>query len=410
MNPALLIKLRPTTPWRIAPPSGSRTHVDAILHSDTLYSAITLSMRHLGLLEEWLQATATAQQPAVRFSSCYPFHGGTLFIAPPRNLWPPPSSSRVRWKAARFVPLRLVESLVNDPQARAREEDWVVDGESECLLPAGRSGRAQGPFQMALRRTVAVDRLTGVCADPDFTASLEFAAGSGLWCVAVFSSEESRQKWSGPLQSALRLLADSGFGGERSRGWGRAEAPEFIEGAFPDLVLTPAVAVAAAANGIPTPAIAVPQEPESASPDAEQALPAEESVAVQDPETDPETPSSEEVPAEAQVEPQVAPSPTPSLPAESAYWLLSLFRAGEDDAVDWSRGAYALVERSGRIDSPFSQGELKRSLSMVSEGSVVFASVPPNGSAPDVSPEGFAHPVYRAGFALAIPIHWRVVA
>ena len=29
---------------------------------------------------------------------------------------------------------------------------------------------------------------------------------------------------------------------------------------------------------------------------------------------------------------------------------------------------------------------------------------PFHGAAPDVAPEGFAHPVFRAGFALAIPL------
>jgi hypothetical protein len=35
---------------------------------------------------------------------------------------------------------------------------------------------------------------------------------------------------------------------------------------------------------------------------------------------------------------------------------------------------------------------------------VLVASAVPRGSAADVAPEGFPHPVYRAGFALAIPI------
>ena len=49
-------------------------------------------------------------------------------------------------------------------------------------------------------------------------------------------------------------------------------------------------------------------------------------------------------------------------------------------------------------------GELKKQLPMVTEGSVVYAASPPSGSAPDVAPEGFAHPVFRAGFALSIPL------
>ena len=40
------------------------------------------------------------------------------------------------------------------------------------------------------------------------------------------------------------------------------------------------------------------------------------------------------------------------------------------------------------------------------EGSVLLAANSVTGSATDVAPDGFAHPVYRAGFALAIPIPW----
>jgi hypothetical protein len=33
-----------------------------------------------------------------------------------------------------------------------------------------------------------------------------------------------------------------------------------------------------------------------------------------------------------------------------------------------------------------------------------------HGAAPDVAPDGFAHPVFRAGFALSIPLPGRVTA
>jgi hypothetical protein len=41
---------------------------------------------------------------------------------------------------------------------------------------------------------------------------------------------------------------------------------------------------------------------------------------------------------------------------------------------------------------------------MVAEGSVLCAAAPPRGSAADVAPDDFAHPVFRAGFALSIPL------
>ncbi len=140
---ALLIKLRPTGPWRIGPDSGDRDRVDRIYHSDSLFSAVSGAMARLGELDAWLDATARATtEPAVSFSSCFPFYGETLYVVPPRNVWPPPASPKVRFKGARFVPLKVVETLIS---GRAiAEENWAIDGSSECLI----SGGAQGPFRV----------------------------------------------------------------------------------------------------------------------------------------------------------------------------------------------------------------------------------------------------------------------
>jgi CRISPR/Cas system CSM-associated protein Csm4 (group 5 of RAMP superfamily) len=69
--------------------------------------------------------------------------------------------------------------------------------------------------------------------------------------------------------------------------------------------------------------------------------------------------------------------------------------------VDWGRGSYTLVTRGGRVEG---SGELKKQLPMVAEGSVLVAASELRGSAPDVAPDGHAHPVFRAGFAVAIPL------
>jgi len=81
--------------------------------------------------------------------------------------------------------------------------------------------------------------------------------------------------------------------------------------------------------------------------------------------------------------------------------LLSLFTPGPQDSVDWRRGNYTVVARGGRIAGA---GERKKELQMVTEGSVVIAGENIRGSAPDVAPDGFEHPVFRAGFALSIPL------
>jgi CRISPR type III-A-associated RAMP protein Csm4 len=190
-------------------------------------------MAHLGDLQEWLAATAESTEPAVRFSSCFPFHGDTRYVVPPRSLWPPPATSKIRWKAARFIPLSVVKSILQGQHVS--EDAWTIDVQSECLIPSSNSA-SQGPFRIAVRSSAAVDR-DGSAVLPHSSACLEFTPNSGLWMVAAFSNSEARDRWTGPVTAALRLLADSGFAGERSRGWGRSEMPEIASGDLPGLLL-----------------------------------------------------------------------------------------------------------------------------------------------------------------------------
>jgi CRISPR/Cas system CSM-associated protein Csm4 (group 5 of RAMP superfamily) len=619
-------------------------------------------MSRMGSLSAWLDATARSQTPAVCFSSCFPFLDDIGFVVPPRTIWPPTSpqamSARVRWKSARFVPLSVVESILSGK--KLNENQWSVDGASGCLVPAGKAG----PFRTSVRWNAAVDRLSG-SSERHATACIEFREGCGLWTVAGFHDEAARNEWQERVKAAFRLLADTGFGGERSRGWGRSETPEFVEGTLPGLIIeyrrkearpageeaaseaepaaspspegeTVAPEAAAAAIGAATatgsdefapetepvaeaapeaeaapigaatvrerlpegepatepaseverpapetepaaepvpagapvgdPAVGSGEEmrpqagvdrlkpapplqthessvvaqavspaeltaPESepvvdaapdaaaldtepvaeATPEAEAAAPEAAPIAAPAPDaTAPETvpvveatpdaatpdtvpvtelapeaetaagplpdgrgsdgvapqtePAAEAVPeaaapetepvaetapeavapetvpvmelapeavppeTEAAPEPEAAPTAAavrapdrtegmrvtpereaaPALPASSvrlqAHWLLSLFTPAADDAVDWGRGSYAVVARGGRIDSPSGSGELKKQIQMVAEGSVLFSDGVPLGAAPDVAPDGFAHPVFRAGFALAIPL------
>ena len=72
-----------------------------------------------------------------------------------------------------------------------------------------------------------MDRVQQGHIEPHATACLEFARDAGLWSVVEFADEDAAARWEAPVRSAMLLLADSGFGGERSRGWGRSETPEW---------------------------------------------------------------------------------------------------------------------------------------------------------------------------------------
>jgi CRISPR/Cas system CSM-associated protein Csm4 (group 5 of RAMP superfamily) len=396
-----------------------------------MYSAVTAAMARLGRLEEWLEATAAnAGGSDVRFSSCYPFQRKTMFVAPPRSVWPPPASAKIRYKGARFVPLQLVASLLADQPVD--ETRWLLDGASECLLP---SDRNEGPFRATLRSSAAVDRLTPGACDVHTTACLEFAAGCGLWFLVGFASREARERWGGPVKTALRLLADTGFGGERSQGWGRSEMPEFVDGDLNGFVLPPRKPKPPKAAVITTPAVAEiespregaeePVEPTASEAGGEAPLPVaepSEETTVAEAENEGLPPVREEPAAEAaapvleepaEEEPVVEsveeePDAEEAIPAQQAWWMLSLFTPNASDQVDWTRGKYALVVRSGRVESAARHGDLKTPANMIQEGSVLVADTEPRGGARNVAPESFPHPVYRAGFALAIPIPLRV--
>ncbi len=442
MNPGLVVKLRPTGPWRIGPDSGARNRVDFIYHSDSLYSAVTGAMGRMGSLEDWLAATARASEPAVCFGSCFPFVDELSFVAPPRTVWPPASpsalSARVRWRSARFVPLEVVQEVL---AGRALDDNrWSVDGPSECLVPAGRAG----PFRTALRWSAAVDRLTGA-TERHSTACIEFRPGCGLWTIVSFQDLAAHARWAEPVKAAFRLLADSGFGGERSRGWGRAAAPEFTEGDLPEMILPAAgptsvgVSVGVLEPGDegagpaePPESPAQPLAPTESTPVEQaswpvfpKALPPGESPVVPPVSEVDMAGNSAAVEASSSIavlemeeEAEVAEAPTepePVLaaemeeiivvqPASRAHWLLSLFTPGDGDSVDWRRGNYTVLARGGRVESAAGCGELKKQIPMVAEGSVLYAEAAPRGSAANVAPDGFAHPVYRAGFAIAIPL------
>jgi CRISPR/Cas system CSM-associated protein Csm4 (group 5 of RAMP superfamily) len=75
------------------------------------------------------------------------------------------------------------------------------------------------------------------------------------------------------------------------------------------------------------------------------------------------------------------------------YWLLSLYSPAQSDSLDWSGGDYELITRGTHAN---------KAVKMISEGSVLLADQEPSGTAIDIAPDGHQHPIYRAGFALAL--------
>jgi CRISPR type III-A-associated RAMP protein Csm4 len=347
MSSALLIRLRPAGPWRYGPGDGARDRVDSLYRSDRLFSAVSQAMLRLGHLDEWLDSTARAARPAVVFSSLFPFQADTLFAPPPQTLWPPPvaalrTPSPVFLTKVRWRTAQFVPVPVIESLITGSQinADQWI-ADAESGCLLRRDRPQSSPFRTVVRARVPVDRLTNRSADGQTSACIEFEAGAGLWAVALFADAAAEAAWSEPVQAAFRLLGDAGFGGSRSAGWGQAPSPECQVGDWPALLF-----------------------------------------------------------------PKLARSPQNGAADElsTLHWLLSVYSPAGDDAVDWAEGKYALTVRGGRVESQAGWGAEKKLVRMVTEGSVVSAATGPKGQAVDVAPDGFAHPVYRAGFALALQL------
>jgi CRISPR type III-A-associated RAMP protein Csm4 len=161
--------------------------------------------------------------------------------------------------------------------------------------------------------------------------------------VIRFRDPAAESIWADRLSGAFRLLADTGLGARRTSGWGHAHEPEFQRGAWPTLLM-PKLARAIAAH-----------------------RPGADSGA-------------------------------------ALYWLLSLYSPAPADTIDWNAGDYRLTVRAGRIENAPPGVNQKKSLRMISEGSVVAARSEPVGTSLNVAPEGFSRSVRRSGIALAIEL------
>ena len=220
---ALLVRWKPTAPWRIGDDSGSREFSGGVLHSDTLYAAVCSAMLSFGWLPEWLDATAQASVPAAVFTSAFPWHGDQLYFPAPVPLWPPKGAGR-RVRSATFIPSGVLKNLLSG--LAVEESKWVPDAVSGCLLLADRAHRG-GPFRHSLRTRASVDRLTNTVGQVNKIGAIEFSDQAGLWNAVTFRDEEARQNWRTRIVACLRYLADTGLGGNRSCGWGRSAAPSF---------------------------------------------------------------------------------------------------------------------------------------------------------------------------------------
>ena len=345
-----------------------------VLHSDTLFSAICLTLRELGEdLEGFLacfpRIQADGKQPPVilpaqhappfRLSSAFPYAGDVFFF--PRPMIPPQGLDEIgdpklgkTLKKIDFVSRPIFEALLaGRPIAHFLVEDDAETPGGKCLRRGVLPQKGQvwvTPSEVGLLRQyldartgevrlwsedvvprVTVDRKTNR-SQVYAAGRIRFAPGCGLFLLIDYSDAT----WKPRVERALRVLGDSGIGGERSSGHGQ-------------FLLETAEGFSMEEN-------------------------------------------------------------SPNL--ETAYVTLSLFwpTEAEVQAKGLAGASYGLVNRHGWMGSPDGMNLRRRAVRMITEGSVLRRK--PEGALADVKPldpspaENVPHAVWRYGLAMSVGCDW----
>ncbi|MEJ5185547.1 MAG: type III-A CRISPR-associated RAMP protein Csm4 [Candidatus Geothermincolales bacterium] len=224
-----LVRILPRAPFHLGEATGAMDRVSEVLHSDTLFSGICHCWSMLfgprdleSLLESMLSG-----EPPFRISSGFPFveyQGDTIYFLPaPRNLQSLLEAEgagdhesialRKKVKGLRFISVkRYLDLLGPDGAGKFFAKNMkALLGEKEIL---------ENSVGKGTRISAALDRRT-MSAQPYFVSGLFFGRGSGAY-VLLEGSEEGVEK----ALAAMRLLGDTGLGGDRASGYGQFELEE----------------------------------------------------------------------------------------------------------------------------------------------------------------------------------------
>jgi len=195
--------------------------------ADTLFSALCTAWRWLygadSLQQDLLEPFQSPDAPPFLLTSAFPFAGDVLFYPKPLTLRAQDSQSTKSLKSVQWISHSILarwvqgERLTFTPsQCVAGGSIWMTDEERAQLTDFVDDETGDLLFwKYAAVPRVTLDRLT--CASQIwFFGQVTFVRGAGLWCGICYRNQGVRQR----VEACLRLLGDSGLGGERGAGCG----------------------------------------------------------------------------------------------------------------------------------------------------------------------------------------------
>jgi CRISPR-associated protein Csm4 len=204
--------------------------------ADTLFSALCTMWSLLygvqSLTDDLLTRYGDSGREPFFLTSAFPFAGEVRFY--PKPLRPPNSDpeSAKRWKSIRWVSERVFQAYLNgkpiDPEPEGNtpsDEAKLRLQDSEILIHRDERQSLKDfwdyeaddlrVYRTAVVPRVVLDRISNASQIWHF-GEVHFTQGCGLWFAVQFGEASFRA----PFEACLRLLGDTGLGGERGAGRG----------------------------------------------------------------------------------------------------------------------------------------------------------------------------------------------
>ena len=186
--------------------------------ADTLFSAICQTWRTFygeECLTEFLAQYKTGEP--FLLTSAFPFAGDIRFFPKPLiDLKVHADDDRKKLKKVRYLSERRFRQIVNDDSIAFESNDFINDG--QLWIHADERAQFQDNpivWKPDKRPRVTVDRQSSA-SEIWYLGNVKFSEGCGLWFDAKFEAEETQTR----IETILRVLGDTGIGGERSAGYG----------------------------------------------------------------------------------------------------------------------------------------------------------------------------------------------
>ncbi len=233
MAPFTIYRLRFRSPLRIGERGVGLETTRPYVPADTLFSAVCSAWRELygarALTAELLQIDGDGAKAPFLLSSAFPFAGDVRFFPKPLAYAPNqlaiPDDQGKDFKRVQFVSQAIFAKLIAATAVTFDKNHcgnggavWIDPSEKAALAHFAAEPENDEFWRINVRPRVTLDRLTSA-SQIWHIGSVHFKEGAGLWFATSFAANAATNLPT-KFDACLRLLGDTGLGGERGGGYG----------------------------------------------------------------------------------------------------------------------------------------------------------------------------------------------